>query len=136
MCSTRKYARDIIIEYFDRRFYMGDITCYTYILLCIILWCEYAMCGTFFFLLLVSLSTNNFQLNSWEVLPSAIVRTSSGHRCRLFPPVRAFIFIAHRVQHSHCSSIFIEWLLLTHVLTISPSNSCARKTRSELNSRN
>ena len=32
-----------------------------------------------------------------------------GHRCRPFsPPVRAFIFIAHRVQHSHCSSIFIE----------------------------
>ena len=24
------------------------------------------------------------------------------------PPVRAFIFIAHRVQHSHSSSIFIE----------------------------
>ena len=26
----------------------------------------------------------------------------------LLPPVRAFIFIAHRVHHSHCSSIFIE----------------------------
>ena len=24
------------------------------------------------------------------------------------PPVRAFIFVAHRVQHYHCSSIFIE----------------------------
>ena len=26
----------------------------------------------------------------------------------LLPPVRAFILIAHKVQHSHCSSIFIE----------------------------
>ena len=29
------------------------------------------------------------------------------------PPVRAFIFIAHRVQHSHCWSIFIEYCWLT-----------------------
>ena len=51
----------------------------------------------------------SFQLNSYEVLPSAIFWTSRGHRCRpLSPPVRAFIFIAHRVQHSRCSSIFIE----------------------------
>ena len=28
------------------------------------------------------------------------------------------IFIAHRVQHSHCSSIFIE-MLLTHALALS-----------------
>ena len=42
-------------------------------------------------------------------------------RCRPFsPPVRAFNFIAHRVQHSHCSSIFIECLLLlTHALALS-----------------
>ena len=33
---------------------------------------------------------------------------AGGHRCRPFPPVRAFIFIAHRVRHSHCSSILIE----------------------------
>ena len=34
---------------------------------------------------------------------------SRGHRCRRFSPsVRAFIFIAHRVEHSHCLSIFIE----------------------------
>ena len=33
--------------------------------------------------------------------------TSRGHRCRpFFPPVLASIFIAHRVQQSHCSSIF------------------------------
>ena len=38
-----------------------------------------------------SIVTITFQLNSWEVLPSAIFRTSRGHRCRPFsPPVRAF----------------------------------------------
>ena len=53
--------------------------------------------------------TCTFQLNSSEVLPSATFWTSRVHRCRpFFPPVRAFNFIAHRVQHSHCSSIFIE----------------------------
>ena len=31
--------------------------------------------------------------------------TSCGLRCRPFPPVRAFSFIAHKVQHSRCSSI-------------------------------
>ena len=35
--------------------------------------------------------------------------TSCGLRCRPFPPVRALSFyLAHRVQHSHCSSTFIE----------------------------
>ena len=38
---------------------------------------------------------------------------SRGHRGRLFPPVRAFVSIANRVQHSHCSSIFIECCPLT-----------------------
>ena len=37
--------------------------------------------------------TFTFQLNSLEVLPSAIFWTSRGHRCRPFsPPVRAFNF--------------------------------------------
>ena len=36
-----------------------------------------------------------FQLNSQEVLPSAIFWTSRGHRCHAFsPPVRVFIFIS------------------------------------------
>ena len=62
-----------------------------------------------------------------EVLPSAtfwIINTSYqelpfgsgdypqavGHRCRPFSPPRYVpsIFIAHRAQHSHCSSVFIE----------------------------
>ena len=61
-----------------------------------------------------SIITFTLQLNSYEVLPSAIFRTSRGHRCRPFsPPVRAFNFIVHRVQHSHCSSIFIEGCELT-----------------------
>ena len=67
-----------------------------------------------------------------EVLPSAIFWTRRGHRCRpFFPPVRAFVFIAHRVQHSHCSSIFIEMLLthLTLTLTLTLTlNFYARKS--------
>ena len=54
------------------------------------------------------MDTFTFQLNWEEVLPSAIFWTSRGHRCCPFPPVRGLIFIAHRVQHSRCSSIFIE----------------------------
>ena len=43
--------------------------------------------------------------------------TSRGQVCRPFSrPVRAFTFIAHNVQHSYCSSIFIE--LLTHALAL------------------
>ena len=57
----------------------------------------------FFPSLLLSSSTRR------RFLPSATVWTSRGHWCRPFsPPVRAFIFIAHRVQHAHCSSILIE----------------------------
>ena len=53
--------------------------------------------------------TRRLILNSEEVWPSAIFWTSRGHKCHPFsPPVRAFTFIAHRVQHSHCSSIFIK----------------------------
>ena len=58
------------------------------------------------------------QLFSKIFLPSAIswTRSCRGRRCLLFfpPPTRAFIFIAHGVQHSHVfsslfSSIFIEF---------------------------
>ena len=60
-------------------------------------------------------------------LPSAIFWTSRGHRCRPFPPpVRAFIFIAHRVQHSHRSSIFIECCLLT-LSRFPPINALSKK---------
>ena len=66
------------------------------------------------FMILVSIITFTFQLNSWEALPSAIFWTSRGHRCRPFSPRYVpSIFIAHRVQHSHCSSIFIECCQLT-----------------------
>ena len=47
--------------------------------------------------------------------------TSRGHRCRpFFPPVLPSIFIAHRVQHSHRSSI-CHRVLLTHALALSAS---------------
>ena len=43
------------------------------------------------------------------------------------PPVRAFILITHRFQHSHYSSIFIEYCLFT--LACFPLiNFCARKS--------
>ena len=39
--------------------------------------------------------------------------TNRGRRCRPFsPPVHAFLFVAHRVQRSHCSSICIEFCQL------------------------
>ena len=38
---------------------------------------------------------------------SDLLNKSRGHSCRLFsPPVRAFIFVAHRVQHAPC---YVEW---------------------------
>ena len=48
--------------------------------------------------------------------------TSRGHRCRPFsPPVLSpSVFIAHRVQQPHCSSIFHR-MLLTHALALSAS---------------
>ena len=54
--------------------------------------------------------------------------TSRGHRCRpFFPPVLAFnFFIAHRVQQSHCSSIFHR-VLLTHALALSASQIVHKK---------
>ena len=45
--------------------------------------------------------------------------TSRGHRCRpFFPRFLPSIFIAHRLQQSHCSSIFHR-VLLTHALALS-----------------
>ena len=52
---------------------------------------------------------------------------SRGHRCRPFsPPVLASIFIAHRVQQSHCSSIFHR-VFLTHALALSASQFVRKK---------
>ena len=56
--------------------------------------------------------------------------TSRGHRCRPFPPPRPrflpSIFIAHRVQHTHCSSTFHR-VLLTHALALSASQFVHKK---------
>ena len=43
------------------------------------------------------------------------------------PPVRAFTFIAHRVQHSHCSLIFVECRSLM-LSRFPPINLYARKS--------
>ena len=78
----------------------------------------------FFSYILLSSSTRRL------FIPPAIFWTSRGHRCRPFsPPERAFIFIAHRVQHSHCSSIFIECCQLT--LSRFPLINYARKSPDE-----
>ena len=55
--------------------------------------------------------------------------SSRGHRCRPFPHPPRFlfsIFIAHRVQRSHCSSIFHR-VLLTHALALSASQFVHKK---------
>ena len=79
-----------------------------------------------------------------QLLPSSFC-TSGGHRCRPFsPPVLAFNFIAHRVQQSHCSSIFHRVLQLTlsrfpqvNLCTIKSPNEFIRVcTRRGSNSRN
>ena len=67
----------------------------------------YAFIHSFTFFLLL-LSHCYFPASGQAVVLSSFW-TSRGHTCRPFPPpVRAFIFIAHRIQHSLCSSIFIE----------------------------
>ena len=62
----------------------------------------------FFCFFLVSIVTFTFR----EVLPSANLWASHGHRCRSFspPPAREFVFIAPivQVQRSHFSSVFLE----------------------------
>ena len=58
--------------------------------------------------------------------------TSRGHRRRPFsPPVLAFNFIAHRVQQSHCSSIFHR-VLLTHALALSATQFLHKKKSQEV----
>ena len=53
--------------------------------------------------------------------------TSHGHRCRAFSPqVHAFNLIAHRVQQSHCSSIFHR-VLLTHAFALSAGHFVHKK---------
>ena len=53
--------------------------------------------------------------------------TSRGRRCVPSPPrFLPSIFIAHRVQHSHCSSIFHR-VLLTHALALSASQLVHKK---------
>ena len=70
--------------------------------------CCYLVYSPGFYFCCYLFATFTFQLNSYEVLPAAIFWASRGQRCRpLSPRVLAFISIAHRVQHSHCSSIFI-----------------------------
>ena len=54
------------------------------------------------------------QVNSYEVSPSAVFGQAVVTGVVPFPPrYMPSTFIAHRVQHSHCSSIFIECCLLT-----------------------
>ena len=53
--------------------------------------------------------------------------TSRGHRCRPFSPrFLPSICIAHRVQQSHCSSIFFR-VLLTHAVALSASQFVHKK---------
>ena len=53
--------------------------------------------------------------------------TSRGHRCRPLPPLLLpSIFIAHRFQQSHCSSMFHR-VLLTHALGLSASKSTCKQ---------
>ena len=68
-------------------------------------------CTAFLFTYFLFIVTFTFKLNSYD--RRFYPQRSSGQAVVTgvvpSPPVRAFIFIAHnRVQHSHCSSIFIE----------------------------
>ena len=57
-----------------------------------------------------------FPVKLVEVLPSAIFWTSRGHVPS--PRCVCYFFVAHRVQHPHRSSIFIE-MSLSHALALS-----------------
>ena len=61
-------------------------------------------------------------------LPASGYAVVTGPRCRpFFPPVLLpSIFIAHRVQQTHCSSIFHR-VLLTHALALSASQFVHKK---------
>ena len=50
--------------------------------------------------------TFTLQLNPQEALPLETFSTSRGPRCLPFPSASAFIFIAHRVQHSHLPAVY------------------------------
>ena len=72
--------------------------------------------------------TFTFRLNSWEILP----RRSSGEQAVVTGAVPSpryvpSFFVAYRVRHSHCSSIFIECGLLT-LSRFPPINLYARKS--------
>ena len=72
------------------------------------------LCNCLFIYLFITLLLSSF----W---------TSRGHRCRLFPPrFLPSIFIAHRVQQSHCLSISRR-VLLTHALALSASQFALKK---------
>ena len=62
------------------------------------------------------------------LLLSSFFWTIRGHRCRPFFPPRFLpsIFIPHRVQQSHCSSIYHR-VLLTHALALSASQFVHKK---------
>ena len=56
---------------------------------------------------------------------------SNRYRTKLPPDTCLQIFIVHRVQHSHCSSIFIKCCLLTHALALSANQfftECKKKS--------
>ena len=73
----------------------------------------------FFFLFTHTRHTSDFPA-SGQVVVTGVVPSP--------PPVLAFIFvIAHRVQQSHCSSIFHRVLLLTHALAFSTSQFVRKK---------
>ena len=77
--------------------------------------------------LLTEFFSSSFFLFSTLLLSS--FWTSRGQRCRPSSPSRFLpsIFIAHRVQQSHCSSIFHR-VSLTHALALSASqSSCAQE---------
>ena len=75
---------------------------------------EYHVPCTFLFIFFIALLLFSF----W---------TSRGHRCRpFFPRFLPSMFIAHRAQQSHCSSIFRR-VLLTHALALSASQFVHKK---------
>ena len=65
--------------------------------------------------------TVTFQPNSSEVFPSAIFWTSRGHRCRLFPQVRAFHFY-HAQGSAFPLLVDFHRMLLAHALALSANH--------------
>ena len=66
-----------------------------------------------FFSLIITFAS---KLNSQEVSPPAIFWTSRGHRCRPFPPVRAFNF--YRAQGSASLLVDFHRMLLTQAMYV------------------